>query len=111
VHFQKTPISNVGSSLLWCLLIGLTAFLMISTVRYQNFKELGIFARRPRIALVTAAMLIVLIFRYSEEMLLLLAVAYVSSGPLSRLAQAVRKLIHGTGHSERASIEPHRHEP
>lgn len=110
VHFWKTPIASVGSSLLWCLLIGLTAFLMISTVRYQNFKELGIFARRPRITLVAAAMLIVLIFQYSEVMLLLLAVIYVTSGPLSRLIQAVRKLpIQSAG--EHASMEPHRREP
>jgi len=110
VHFWKTPIASVGSSLLWCLLIGVTAFLMISTVRYQNFKELGIFARRPRITLVAAAMLIVLIFQYSEVMLLLLAVIYVTSGPLSRLLQLVRKLpIHGA--AEHASMEPHHREP
>jgi len=92
VHFWKTPISSVGTSLLWCVLIGLTAFLMISTIRYHNFKELGIFSRRPRVTLVVAAMTIALIFSYSEVMLLLLAVAYASSGPIARLAQAVRRL-------------------
>jgi CDP-diacylglycerol--serine O-phosphatidyltransferase len=92
VHYFKTPINNVGTSMLWCLLVGITAFLMISTVRYHNFKELGIVSRRPRVALVVAAMMIGLIFRYSEEMLLLLAVVYVSSGPVAKLAQVVRKL-------------------
>jgi len=112
VHFWKTPIASVGSSLLWCLLIGLTAFLMISTIRYQNFKELGIFARRPRIALVAAAMMIVLIFQYSEPMLLLLAGIYVASGPVARLVQAVRKLpIHGAAHEKHPSMEPHHREP
>ena len=86
VHFWKTPIATVGPSLLWCLLIGFTAFLMISTVRYQNFKELGIFSRRPRVALVATAMMIALIFRYSEVMLLLLAVTYVASGPRLEIA-------------------------
>ena len=85
---------------------------MISTIRYQNFKELGIFARRPRITLVAAAMMIVLIFRYSEVMLLLLAVTYVASGPVSRLLQAVRKLpIHGAAHEEHPSLETHHREP
>jgi len=112
VHAWKVPIASVGTSLLWCLLIGLTAFLMISTIRYQNFKELGIFARRPRITLVAAAMMIVLIFRYSEVMLLLLAVTYVASGPVSRLLQAVRKLpIHGATHEEHPSLETHHREP
>jgi len=109
VHAWKTPIASVGSSLLWCLLIGITAFLMISTIRYQNFKELGIFARRPRVTLVAAAMLIVLIFRYSEVTLLLLAVTYVASGPISRILQAVRRLpIHGSTQEENRSLEPHR---
>jgi phosphatidylserine synthase len=65
---------------------------MISTVRYHNFKELGFLSRRPRVALVIAAMMIGLIFSYSEEMLLLLAVVYVSSGPVAKLIQVVRKL-------------------
>jgi CDP-diacylglycerol--serine O-phosphatidyltransferase len=92
VHFFKEPINNVGTSLLWCLLVGLTAFLMISTVRYHNFKEIGIFSRRPRVTLVAAAMMIALIFRYSEPMLLLLAIVYVSSGPVAKLIQVVRRL-------------------
>jgi CDP-diacylglycerol--serine O-phosphatidyltransferase len=112
VHYWQTPIASVGASLLWCVLIGITAFLMISTIRYQNFKELGIFARRPRIALVAAAMMIVLIYLYSEVMLLLLAVIYVASGPVSRLIQAVRKLpIHGAAQEEHPSMEPHHREP
>jgi CDP-diacylglycerol--serine O-phosphatidyltransferase len=92
VHFFKEPINNVGTSMLWCLLVGLTAFLMISTVRYHNFKEIGIISRRPRVTLVVAAMMIALIFRYSEPMLLLLAIVYVSSGPVAKLLQVVRKL-------------------
>ena len=112
VHFWKTPIAGVGQSLLWCLLIGFTAFLMISTVRYQNFKELGIFSRRPRVALVATAMMIALIFRYSEVMLLLLAVTYVASGPVSKLLQVVRRLpIHSGRPEDRSPLEVTRREP
>jgi CDP-diacylglycerol--serine O-phosphatidyltransferase len=112
VHFAKDPISSPGSSLLWCVLIGVTAFLMISTIRYHNFKHLGIFSRRPRVVLVTAALLIGLIFRYSEVMLLLLAVTYVSSGPLGKLHSMVRKLpIHVTPPENQASMETPRREP
>jgi len=57
-------------------------------------------------------MLIVLIFQYSEVMLLLLAVTYVASGPVSRLIQAVRRLpIHGAHQEEHRSLEPHQREP
>jgi CDP-diacylglycerol--serine O-phosphatidyltransferase len=107
VHYWNgEPISNPGSALLWCLLIGLTAFLMISTVRYHNFKEVGIFSRRPRVTLVVAAMTIALIFRHSEEMLLLLSVAYVSSGPIARLTQMVRRLpLSGKANRERSAVD------
>ena len=111
VHFWKDPIIDVGTSLLWCMLLGVTAFLMISTVRYHNFKELGIFSRRPRITLVATAMMIALIFWYSEITLLLLAVVYVSSGPVAKLVQMVRKLSsHGAAHPEH-SMEAQRREP
>jgi CDP-diacylglycerol--serine O-phosphatidyltransferase len=112
VHFWKVPISTVGSALLWSVLIGITAFLMISTIRYHNFKHLGIITRRPRIVLVAAALMIGLIFRYSEPMLLLLALAYVSSGPLAKLHQMVRKLpIHVTTPENQSSMDAPRREP
>jgi CDP-diacylglycerol--serine O-phosphatidyltransferase len=96
----------------WCILIGVTAFLMISTVRYHNFKELGIFSRRPRITLVATAMMIALIFSYSEVTLLILAVIYVASGPVARIVQGLRKLpIHGTAQGEHTPMEAHRREP
>jgi CDP-diacylglycerol--serine O-phosphatidyltransferase len=112
VHFWKTPIGTVQTSLVWCILIGVTAFLMISTVRYHNFKELGIFSRRPRITLVATAMMIALIFSYSEVTLLILAVIYVASGPVARIVQGLRKLpIHGTAQGEHTPMEAHRREP
>jgi CDP-diacylglycerol--serine O-phosphatidyltransferase len=112
VHFFKTPIGSPGSSLLWCILVGVTAFLMISTIRYHNFKHLGFFSRRPRLVLLAAALMIGLIFKYSEPTLLILAVAYASSGPLSKLQQMVRKLpIHVTPPDRPATMETPRREP
>jgi CDP-diacylglycerol--serine O-phosphatidyltransferase len=108
VHFWQTPLANPGSSLLWCILIAITSFLMISTIRYHNFKHLGIFSRRPRIVLVTAALMIGLIFKYSEQMLLLLAVVYVSSGPLGKLHQMVRKVTAHVTPENQSSMETRR---
>lgn len=109
VHFWKDPIVTVGSALLWSLMIGATAFLMISTVRYHNFKELGIFSRRPRITLAASALMIGLIFRYSEVMLLALAVVYAASGPVGRLLQSVRRLpVHVQPTTEHPPMEPRR---
>ena len=99
VHYFKSPILLVGSALLWYLLILLVAFLMISTVRYHSFKEFDVRKPRPRLALFGTAMLIVVIFFYSEIVLLALATIYLSSGPIaklmpfaSRFARIVRKL-------------------
>src|SRR5437764_14286913 len=80
VHFFKTPTLMVGSALLWSFLILFMAFLMISTVRYYSFKEFDVKKARPSLALFGTAMLISLIYLYSEIMLLAMASIYVSSG-------------------------------
>ena len=93
VHFFPMPIMLIGSALLWCFLILLVAFLMISTVRYASFKELDVRKIRPRMALFGTAMLIGLIIFYSEIVLLLAATIYVSSGPVAHLTQTVRRFL------------------
>ena len=93
VHFFKDPILMIGSALLWCLLILLLAFLMISTVRYPSFKELDVQKARPSLALFSAAMVITLIIFYSEYVLLLAATMFVSSGPVMKLFQMVRRFL------------------
>ncbi|MBI2149647.1 MAG: hypothetical protein HYU27_03455 [Acidobacteria bacterium] len=102
VHFFKTPVLMIGSALLWCFLILLLAFLMISTVRYASFKEFDVKKARPSLALFGAAALITLIIFYSEYMLLLLATILVSSGLIMKLVQTVRRFLP----SEGASSEP-----
>jgi CDP-diacylglycerol--serine O-phosphatidyltransferase len=93
VHFFKAPTQMVGSAFLWGLLVFLVAFLMISTVRYSSFKEFDVKKAKPSLALFVTAMLIGLIIFYSEEMLLLLATVYVSSGPIAKLVQVVRRFL------------------
>src|SRR5438128_5851188 len=93
VHFFKTPTLMVGSALLWSFLILLIAFLMISTVRYSSFKEFDVKKARPSLALFVTAMLISLIYLYSEIMLLSMAAIYVSSGLIGNLVQTVRRFL------------------
>jgi CDP-diacylglycerol--serine O-phosphatidyltransferase len=93
VHYLKSPILMVGSALLWYLLITIVAVLMISTVRYYSFKEFDLKKRRPQITGLATALLIWSILTYSEYVLLTLAVAYVSSGPILKLVQIVRRLL------------------
>lgn len=93
VHFFKTPIMLIGSALLWCFLILLVAFLMISTVRYSSFKDLDVKKLRPRVTLFGTAMFIGLTIFYSEIVLLSLATIYVSSGPIMHLVHTVRRFL------------------
>jgi CDP-diacylglycerol--serine O-phosphatidyltransferase len=94
VHYFKAPTLLIGSALLWALLILLLAFLMISTVRYWSFKEFDVRKARPSLALFFTAMLICAIIFYSEEVLLIMATFYMSSGIVGKLMQVVRRL-HG----------------
>lgn len=104
VHFVQKPIMLIGSALLWCFLILLVAFLMISTVRYPSFKELDVKKLRPRMALFGTAMLIGLIIFYSEIVLLVLATVYVSTGPIRHLVHTVRRFLPSRlSHSDRVS--------
>ena len=93
VHFFKTPTLMVGSALLWSFLILLLAFLMISTVRYYSFKEFDVKKARPSLALFATAMLISLIYLFSEVMLLAMATVYVSSGLIHNLVHTVRRFL------------------
>ena len=93
VHFFKTPTLMVGSALLWSFLILFMAFLMISTVRYYSFKEFDVHKARPSRALFGTAMLISLIYLYSEIMLLVMASLYVSSGLIYELVHTVRRFL------------------
>src|SRR5215471_17547974 len=86
VHFLKKPaLMNGAASFWWGVLIVILAFLMISTVRYSSFKEFDVKKAKPSLALAATAMLIGLIYFYSEEMLLAMATIYVSSGPIVKL--------------------------
>jgi CDP-diacylglycerol--serine O-phosphatidyltransferase len=92
VHFFKTPITVVGSGLLWCFLMLLLSFLMVSTVRYYSFKEFDLKKRRPGLMFVAVGMLIGIIIFYSEIVLLAMAVIYALSGPVMKLVRLARRL-------------------
>jgi CDP-diacylglycerol--serine O-phosphatidyltransferase len=97
VHFFKKPdLMSGAASFWWGMLIVIVAFLMISTVRYSSFKEFDVKKAKPSLALAATAMLIGLIYFYSEEMLLAMATIYVSSGPIAKLVQIVRRFFPGS---------------
>ena len=104
VHFQKAPVTQISSALLWCLLIAMLAVLMISTIRYPSFKEVHLRNPLPRSALAGTAMLIGLIVFYSEIVLLIIATTYMASGLVSTFARAVGRGL--TRSRERQDRQP-----
>jgi len=90
VHGVRTPITDWRFSLLWLALVLGVALLMPSTIRYYSFKDVQWARRQPSVAFVALALLLAAIFFYSEIALLIIALAYVLSGPTAQLVRVVR---------------------
>lgn len=87
VHFEEgSPVHDVWMSAVWLALITFTGFLMVSSWRFWSGKELNFAERKPvrGVLLLAVGMGIAVVFsRYS---LIVLAMAYLVSGVLARLA-------------------------
>ena len=83
----------VGSAFLWNGLVTLVAVLMISTVRYNSFKQLDLKKPRPHIVFLFAALIVSAVFFYSEVTLLTLTVVFALSGPVGKLVHTVRRFL------------------
>jgi CDP-diacylglycerol--serine O-phosphatidyltransferase len=87
IHFRDgLPINNEWVALGWLCLIILTGFLMVSSWRFWSGKEIGLGNKQPFQMVAMIAMLGVLIALYSEWMLIFIAIGYLISGVLARLA-------------------------
>jgi CDP-diacylglycerol---serine O-phosphatidyltransferase len=87
IHFQKgSPIDNPWIALVWLSLILGTSFLMVSNWRFWSAKELTSGGRHPFQLVVVICVIGTLITLYHEYMLIILAMAYLVSGVVARLA-------------------------
>ncbi|MDQ6677426.1 MAG: CDP-diacylglycerol--serine O-phosphatidyltransferase [Acidobacteriota bacterium] len=77
---------------LWLCLVGLLSFLMVSTWRYNSFKDLNLLRPRSPLTVVLLGGIIFLLWNYSQPALLILASAYVGSGVLIRAGGMLRRL-------------------
>lgn len=87
------PLTTFVPSLLWLALLGLLAFLMVSTWRYWSFKELNLLRPRSPVMLVAMCAFIYAIVYWSEIVLLVLATFYVGSGIAIRLGGLLRRYL------------------
>src|SRR5215813_8079526 len=91
IHFIPRPLTSYEDEQFkaysWALLVGMTllAVLMVSKVRYTSFKNVGSKSNKPFIILPLLSLLVAGIWFYSQWVLLVIALAYVSHGPLLKV--------------------------
>jgi CDP-diacylglycerol--serine O-phosphatidyltransferase len=96
VHFAPMPLSSYGEgesrffSYLFMILIAVLALLMVSTIRYTSFKSAGTGRRNLYLVLVIAAVGM-LIWLYSNYVLLILSGIYVASGIIMYVLSLFRR--------------------
>ena len=87
IHFQRgSPIDNPWIALVWLCLLLFTSFLMVSNWRFWSAKELTTGGRHPFQLVAWIVTIGTLIVLYSEYMLIIIAMAYLVSGVVARLA-------------------------
>lgn len=75
----------------WLALLALLSFLMVSTWRYYSFKDINLMRPRSSLTAILAGVLIILIWNYSQVVLLVMASIYVGSGIVTRIGGILRR--------------------
>ena len=87
VHcFDGSPIYNPWTALIWMGLILFTGFLMVCTWRFWSGKELTLRGQHPFQLVAFLVFLTTIVIAYSQYALIVIALGYLVSGVLARLA-------------------------
>jgi CDP-diacylglycerol--serine O-phosphatidyltransferase len=90
VHEFKEPIQDMRWAIAWILLALCLAALMTSTIRFSSFKELPLTRKQPSLIIVIVALLGAAIWRWSEQVLFLMAATYTVTGVLIHVVRMLR---------------------
>jgi CDP-diacylglycerol--serine O-phosphatidyltransferase len=77
----------------WVALLVLASFLMISTWRYPSFKEINLLRPRSPVSFVVVALVMYILWNFSQPALLAIALVYMSSGIVIRLGGIIRRRL------------------
>ncbi len=91
VHFFPEPPDHPAFKVVLVSATYLTALLMISTIRYPSLKRLDLGRGKSHLTILLLALLVAGIYYYSQLVLMAVAMAYLFSGPVTRLYQAIRR--------------------
>jgi CDP-diacylglycerol---serine O-phosphatidyltransferase len=108
VHFfYGYPVEAWWFAILWICVVGLAGFLMVSTWRFWSGKEINLSRRHPFQLLFVIAIGLYIIIRYSNVVLLLMALLYMFSGIWARAAYSwSRRRRFPGGRDQAAKAEP-----
>jgi len=90
IHFDPAPIAHWSVGTLWNILVGFLSFLMISTIRYPSFKHIDLKSRKSHLNFYLLAVMMALIYLYSQVVLLIIATGYASSGFVIKIYQLIK---------------------
>jgi CDP-diacylglycerol--serine O-phosphatidyltransferase len=96
IHFTPSPLVYYGPeraevySILLMALVGFLSVLMVSTIRFSSFKEIGTRSRSTRTVIIVVGFFMLLVL-YSRQVLLGLATGYILYGLLSRVLGMFRR--------------------
>jgi CDP-diacylglycerol--serine O-phosphatidyltransferase len=92
VHFSSgSPITETWTAITWLLLIVAAAYLMVSTWRFNSFKDIDLRSRQPFRLIVLFGLLFAAIWYFSQWVLFVLALLYMFSGVFWRLQWIFRR--------------------
>lgn len=87
VHFfGGIPVSIGWVAIIWMALVGLIGFLMVSTWRFWSGKEINLSNRHPFQWIVLIGLVLYALVFFSQYVLILMALMYMFSGILARVA-------------------------
>jgi CDP-diacylglycerol--serine O-phosphatidyltransferase len=98
VHYYPEPLRQIFTTAsAWGLIfmVAVLSGLMVSTLRYTSFKDIGGGRNQPFVILPALSLIVAGIWFYSQAVLLFLAVAYVLHGPLMKIAGLMGRFRRG----------------
>ncbi len=91
VFLDASPRRSFAFSVFWLALVVIVSLLMVSTWRYPSFKQLNVSKPHTPLIVLVVGGAALLIWAWSQPMLLALASAYVASGILIRIGGLIRR--------------------
>lgn len=87
VHFELgSPIHELWLSAVWLALLAFTGFLMVSSWRFWSGKEMNLAEKQPVRGVLLLVVALALVIVFSRYALIIIAMVYLLSGVLARLA-------------------------